>query len=360
MPVTDIIADQNSLALTVVADFTHPVARVWQAYSDPRRLERFWGPPTYPAAFTEWDHRTGGHALYHMTGRRGEKSYGRWDFLTIDPEHGFSVTDSFTDETGTPTPGMPAMRADFALEPTAEGTRLTVTSAFDSPGALQTVLQMGVVEGTRLAMDQIDGVLAGIRERFAGRGTEVEILSETLIRITRAIDAPAAAVWWVQNDSDLIPQWMLGPDGWSMTACETPTAVGQPYRFAWAPDAGVAGEPFGFEGELLLCEEPVRVVTTERMAKTDGPVTVNDLTLVEEDGATLVTTVIEYPDSATRDMILGTGMAEGMEASYARMERLLSGPQMRESEGSAGRGDQRLADQRTDRAVESDIRAGDR
>ena len=61
------------------------------------------------------------------------------------------------------------------------------------------------------------------------------------------------------------------------------------------------------------------------MTGTDGPQTVNDLHLYEEDGATLVTTLIEYPDLGTREMILGTGMAEGMEMSYARLERLLRG-----------------------------------
>jgi uncharacterized protein YndB with AHSA1/START domain len=325
MPVTDIITDENNLSLTIIADFPHPVARVWQAYTDPRQLERFWGPPTYAATFTEWDHRVGGRALYHMTGPRGEKSYARWDFLEIEPERSFAVADFFADETGTPTPGMPTMRMDFVFEPTAEGTRLTAGSAFDSREALRTVLQMGVVEGTSLAMGQIDGVLAGVRERYAGRGAEEEILTDTLVRITRAIDAPAAVVWRAQNDPELIPQWMLGPDGWSMTACETPAGVGQPYRFAWAPDPGVEGEPFGFEGELLLSREPVRAVTTERMAGTGGPTTVNDLTLFEEDGATLITTVIEYPDAATRDMILGTGMVQGMEASYVRLERLLAG-----------------------------------
>ena len=57
------------------------------------------------------------------------------------------------------------------------------------------------------------------------------------------------------------------------------------------------------------------------MQGTDGPTTLNDLNLYEEDGATLVTVLIEYPDLATRDMILATGMVDGMEASYARLER---------------------------------------
>ena len=81
------------------------------------------------------------------------------------------------------------------------------------------------------------------------------------------------------------------------------------------------GESFGFDGETLLSEPPFRAVTTEHMTGTDYPSTTNDMTLYEEDGVTLLTLVIEYPDKDTRDMILATGMTDGMEASYARLEK---------------------------------------
>ena len=42
--------------------------RVWQLWADPRQLERWWGPPTYPATFTQHDLAPGGHVEYHMTG----------------------------------------------------------------------------------------------------------------------------------------------------------------------------------------------------------------------------------------------------------------------------------------------------
>lgn len=60
------------------------------------------------------------------------------------------------------------------------------------------------------------------------------------------------------------------------------------------------------------------------MTGTDFPSTLNDLSLDEEDGATLITLLIEYPDSQTRDMVLATGMTDGMEASYARLEGVLA------------------------------------
>ena len=49
MSVTDVEKDLENLTLTVVAHFDAPVEKAWQLWSDPRKLERWWGPPDYPA-----------------------------------------------------------------------------------------------------------------------------------------------------------------------------------------------------------------------------------------------------------------------------------------------------------------------
>lgn len=319
MPVTDIITDPEKLTMTVIADFAAPVDRLWGAFTDPRQLERFWGPPGWPATFTAFDFEPGGKARYAMSGPRGERSAGSWEFLRIDAPNSFEVLDSFVDEHGKPLDGFPAMRMTFTFEPTAEGSRMVNTSYFDSADALEQIVAMGAVEGTRMAMAQLDAVLQDLRDYAQGKGTRVELLDDTHVRITRLVEGPRDLVWRAHMEPELIRQWMLGPDGWEMTECIVGTEPGDSYRNSWAPVGGTEGEPFGFEGEVLLVDAPRRAVTTERMQ--GMPIeTLNDLNLYEEDGATLVTVLIEYPDKETRDMILATGMADGMEASFARLE----------------------------------------
>ena len=322
MPVTDVITDADTLTMTVVADFAAPIERVWSAYSDPRQLERFWGPPGWPATFTAWDHIVGGRAQYSMNGPRGEKSSGSWEFISIDAPNAFEVIDSFVDENGTPLDGFPAQRMTFAFESTADGTRMTTTSHFDSVDALEQVVEMGQVEGIKMAMAQLDAVLQDLRDYAQGKGTRLELLDDTHVRITRLVDGPRELVWRAHFEPELIRKWMLGPDGWEMTECVAATEVGQSYRSSWAPVGDTEGQPFGFEGEVLLIDAPRRAVTTERMQGMPTE-TLNDLNLYEEDGATLVTLLIEYPDKETRDMILATGMVDGMESSFARLEREL-------------------------------------
>nr|WP_201468545.1 SRPBCC family protein [Microbacterium hydrocarbonoxydans] len=322
MPVTDVVTDAENLTMTVVADLAAPIERVWDAYSDPRQLERFWGPPGWPATFTAWDHTVGGKANYTMHGPRGEKASGTWEFLRIDAPHSFEVLDAFADEDGTPDADLPSMRMTFTFESTAEGTRMVNTSHFTSADALEQVVAMGAVEGTTLAMSQLDAVLQDLRDYAQGKGTRVELLDDVHVRITRLVEGPRDLVWKAHNDPELMKKWLLGPDGWEMTECVVATEVGQTYRNSWAPVGDTEGQPFGFEGEALLIDAPRRSVQTERMI--GMPVeTLNDLNLYEEDGATLITLYIEYPDKETRDMILATGMADGMETSYERLEREL-------------------------------------
>lgn len=320
MPVTDVTTDHENLTMTVTADFAAPIERVWAAYSDPRQLERFWGPPGWPATFTAWDHTIGGRANYTMNGPRGEKSSGYWEFLSIDEPRAFAVLDGFTDEHGQPNEQFPPLRMEFTFAPTDEGTRMVTTSHFVSLDSLEQVVAMGMIEGTKMAMAQLDAVLQDLREYAQGKGTRVELLDDTHVRITRLVDGPRELVWRAHTEPDLIKRWMLGPEGWEMTECEVGLAAGDRYRNSWAPVGDTEGEPFGFEGEMLLVDAPRRAVQLERMQGTDGPDVLNDINFYEEDGATLVTVLMEFPDKETRDQILATGMADGMEASYARLE----------------------------------------
>ncbi len=324
MPVTDVTIDPEALTFTLTAEFAAPVERLWEAFTEPQQLERFWGPPGYPATFTEFDLTPGGRARYHMTGPKGEEFHGVWEFLEIDAPRTFSALDSFADQDGAVVSDLPTSRMVFSFAQTPTGSRLVNTTHFETAEALEKVVAMGMVEGSTMAINQLDRVLAGLREYAAGKGTQTEILDDTHVRITRLVEGPIELVWRAHQEPELLEKWMLGPDGWRMSVCEVDPAVGGRYRYEWEPVEGAEGERFGFDGETLLSEAPRRAVTTEHMTGTDYPSTLNDLNLEEEDGATLITLLIEYPDKETRDMVLATGMTDGMEASYARLEGVLT------------------------------------
>jgi len=321
MPVTSVEKDLDQLTITIVADFAASVARLWDAYTDPRQIERFWGPPTYPSTFLRHDAAVGGRSVYKMTGPEGDEHYGCWDWTSVDAPVSFEVADRFADDKGEPNDDLPTTNMVFVFEPTEAGSRLTTTSHFGSLEQLEQLVEMGMLEGTKQAMSQIDTVLADLAAFASDRTVEAQILSDTQVRVARVIRGSVDQVWRAHNDADLMKQWLLGPDGWTMPVCEIATDVGDSYRYVWEPTGG--GEGFGFTGELLESEEPYRAVTTEAMIGMDAPATLNELTLTAVEGGTLLSLVITYANAEMRDMVLATGMTDGMETSYARLEGLL-------------------------------------
>ncbi|WP_334141438.1 SRPBCC family protein [Rhabdothermincola sp.] len=162
MPIVRVDKDLEAHTLTIVAEYDAPTERVWQLYADPRQLERFWGPPTWPATVIDHDLTPGGRVTYVMTGPEGEKSAGYWDVLEVDPPRRFVVVDGFADDDGQPNPEMPTTHMEVELiERAGGGTTMTVRSTFTSTETMARMLEMGMEEGLRQAMGQIDAVLAG-------------------------------------------------------------------------------------------------------------------------------------------------------------------------------------------------------
>ena len=76
MTVTALHKDPAALTMTLTAEFDASPVRVWQLWADPRQLERWWGPPTYPATFTKHLLAPGSRVEYHMTGPEGDRLLG--------------------------------------------------------------------------------------------------------------------------------------------------------------------------------------------------------------------------------------------------------------------------------------------
>ncbi|EIE98997.1 SRPBCC family protein [Saccharomonospora glauca] len=159
MPVTHVHKDTEALTLTFVAEFPADVNRIWRIWEDPRQLERWWGPPSWPATFEQHDFTVGGRSRYHMTGPDGDKAHGWWRITAIEAPHRLEFDDGFADDNGEPSPDMPTIHCVVTLEPTDSGTRMTTVSRFDSADQLEQLLTMGMEEGMREAMSQIDDLV---------------------------------------------------------------------------------------------------------------------------------------------------------------------------------------------------------
>ncbi len=161
MTVTAVRKDPQALTMTLEAEFDVSPERVWQMWADPRQLERWWGPPTYPATFTKHDLAPGSRVEYHMTGPEGDQPHGYWEVLEADAPHRLVFRDGFANADGTPNTDLPMTTARVRIEDVGHGrTRMSIASVFPSAEAMEQVLAMGMEEGLTQAVGQIDAILA--------------------------------------------------------------------------------------------------------------------------------------------------------------------------------------------------------
>jgi uncharacterized protein YndB with AHSA1/START domain len=161
MSITSLDTDYDNLALTGVLDFDAPVDKVWQLWADPRKLERWWGPPEYPATVEEHDLTPGGRVTYFMTGPDGQKYHGYWSITSVDAPKALELHDGFAHGDGSPDEEMPVTFLTVRLAERPDGgTRVEMRSSFDSREQMDQLVAMGMVEGIRGAAGQMDALLA--------------------------------------------------------------------------------------------------------------------------------------------------------------------------------------------------------
>ena len=156
---------------------------------------------------------------------------------------------------------------------------------------------------------------------------QVTLPSEREVMVERSFRAPRSLVYRAYTDPQLVRRWMLGPPGWSMPVCEMDVRVGGRFQWRWRSDE--SGQEFGFSGEFREVQPPATIVHTEAYEPgaagepAPGEPAIVTLTLAEDAGVTTVTTLVDFGSREARDGAVATGMTDGMEQSYQRLEMLL-------------------------------------
>jgi uncharacterized protein YndB with AHSA1/START domain len=159
MSVTSVDNDYDNLTITLVADFDAPVGEVWELWADPRKLERWWGPPTYPATFEKHELSRGGEVAYFMTGPEGDQPRGWWRVTSVDPPTSLEFTDGFANDDGTPNDEMPVINVHVQLSERDGGTRMEIRSTYESREDMDKLIEMGMLEGLQASVGQMDALL---------------------------------------------------------------------------------------------------------------------------------------------------------------------------------------------------------
>ena len=146
-----------------------------------------------------------------------------------------------------------------------------------------------------------------------------ELVGDTQLRVVRSFAAPPQQVWDAHWKPELVRRWMLGPDGWTMPICEIEPVVGAKIHLRWEdPD----GNGFDMTGVVLELDEPHSSKHEEHFVDCGGAPTICETHYRDHDGGTRLELIMTYASKEDREAAMGSGMTDGMEASYARLNAM--------------------------------------
>jgi uncharacterized protein YndB with AHSA1/START domain len=157
---TKVSTNLEDRTLVVERVFDAPREIVWKAWTEPERIARWWGPRGWQTSNAAFDFRPGGVWHYCMRGPDGLESWGKALYREIVPPERIVYVDVFSDKDGNVAPGMPEMLVTIEFADLGGKTRISARTEFATREQMQSILDMGVVQGLTETWDRLEEYLS--------------------------------------------------------------------------------------------------------------------------------------------------------------------------------------------------------
>lgn len=162
--VFDFIVNKEHKTIHISREFNAHLGLVWQAWTDPELLDRWWGPQPWRAETKTMDFREGGFWLYAMVGPEGEKHWSKTNFVSIMKEKYFSSKGGFSDENGVLNPAFPQNLWENTFIEDDNKVRVEMLLTYDTLDDLEKEIEMGFKEGMTVDFEQLDELLSTLEK----------------------------------------------------------------------------------------------------------------------------------------------------------------------------------------------------
>jgi uncharacterized protein YndB with AHSA1/START domain len=294
-----------------------PIARVWQAWTDPQYLAKWWGPDGFTNTIYDFELRKGGRWHLVMHGPDGANYDNELIYEEID-HHRKIVLDHLS---------APHFKAIVTFTEYGRRTEVKFQQIFDTLEICNAVRPI-----CEPANEQnFDRIMTELKAMAAAGASDTDFV------IMRTFDAPQTAVHQAWTDAKLLSQWW-GPEQFSCPVCEMEVRPGGLYHIVMRAPGGDCEFPLNGEfGEI----SPDRIVmihdATQHPAEWHDRVDPNrgdnpnpagkmhqTATFSEADGCTTLTIRTRFETPAIRHAMHRMGISEGWSGSLERLSRLLS------------------------------------
>lgn len=251
-------AEEKEITITRVINA--PRELVFEAFEDPEKVVKWWGPTGFTTTIHERDFRVGGVWHQTMHGPDGKDYLNKSIFKEIvRPEkivyqHAGGIKEK----------GGACFRGTWLFEDLGgEKTRLTITLAFPSSGAKEhTEQEYGAIQGGNQTLDRLEQLLA----HHSSAGTDP---SQEPFIISRVLKAPRELVWKAFTEPEKMKQWW-GPKDFTVLVSKMDLTPGGMYHYGLKSPEGNQ-----MWGRMIYREivKPERIVFINSFSDEQGGIT---------------------------------------------------------------------------------------
>jgi len=316
MAARDNVVEVPTKELVIERVFDAPRERVFDVFTQPEHLQKWWGPMGVGIPLAEFEARPGGKIFIAERAPDGGMNYIAGVVREIERPSQVLFAIHFADVDGRRV----APPAHSGLGDTWDDDIVTLVT-FSAEG-----------RRTRMTIRTLSGFTAewGEKARFGwaealdklgyavADDMTVAPQGERDIVITRSFDAPRALVYQALTNPEHVKNWW-GPRQYGAVSATGEFRAGGRYRYA---QNGPTGE-VAFSGEIREAS-PERMVYTEEFEAMPGHGAVTTVRLDERDGRTYLSLRSVYQSKEDRDAVIASGMEWGARLSYLQLDEVIA------------------------------------
>ena len=317
MAASNVADEVASKEIVIERVFDAPRERVFDVFTQPEHLQKWWGPKMFSVPISEFEARPGGKIFLGQRGPDGAMHYNAGVVREIERPSRLVFAIHFADAerrrvappAGTGLSGTWDQEIVSSVTFTADGRRTRVTIRVTRSGVTPEWIEMARV-GWGQSLDKLG--YAVVDDMTVAAPGEREIV------ITRTFNAPRAVVYEALTKAEHIKNWW-GPRQYGAVSAVADFRAGGRYRYA---QSGPGGE-VAFSGEIRE-SSPERIVYTEEFEAMPGHGAVSTVTLDERGGKTFLTLRSVYQSKEDRDAVIASGMEWGARLSYLQLDEVIA------------------------------------
>jgi uncharacterized protein YndB with AHSA1/START domain len=157
----DFIVNKETKTVSITREFAYELAMVWDAYTKPELLDRWWAPKPFSSRTKAMDFEVGGRRFYAMVTTEGAERWAVQRYTSITPKTNFKFFNAFSDENENLE--LPGSDWNFSFSEKDGKTTVNVSIYNESLERLEKMIEFGFREGTESQMQNLDEMLSGLK-----------------------------------------------------------------------------------------------------------------------------------------------------------------------------------------------------